>query len=71
MGVILDGDKVRLKIPANLEDYERQADELADDDVLRTTSILHCLTLNINSSLHVKLEIIIFRISVMGSFTFF
>ncbi len=34
MGVILDGDKVRLKIPANLEDYERQADELADDDVL-------------------------------------
>lgn len=54
MGVILDGDKVRLKIPANLEDYERQADELADDDVLRTTSILHCLTLNINSSLHVK-----------------
>ena len=34
MGVILDGDKVRLKIPANLDDYERQADELADDDVL-------------------------------------
>lgn len=33
MGVILDGDKVRLKIPANLEDYERQADELADDKI--------------------------------------
>ncbi|MDK8181726.1 hypothetical protein [Paenibacillus sp. UMB4589-SE434] len=34
MGVILDGDKVKLKIPSNLEVYERQADELADDDVL-------------------------------------
>ncbi|OUQ85562.1 hypothetical protein B5G50_26335 [Brevibacillus brevis] len=34
MGVILDGDKVKLQIPSNLEDYERQADELADDDVL-------------------------------------
>ncbi|MHC0564898.1 IS110 family transposase [Paenibacillus sp. MAH-36] len=34
MGVILDGDKVKLKIPSNLEDYERQADELADDDDL-------------------------------------
>lgn len=34
MGIILDGDKVKLKIPSNLEDYERQADELADDDVL-------------------------------------
>ncbi|GAV10720.1 hypothetical protein [Paenibacillus sp. NAIST15-1] len=34
MGVTLEGNKVRLKIPANLEDFELQADQLADDDVL-------------------------------------
>jgi hypothetical protein len=34
LGVTLDGDRVRLKIPTNLEAFELQADELADDDVL-------------------------------------
>jgi hypothetical protein len=34
MGVTLEADKVRLKIPANLDDFELQADELADDEVV-------------------------------------
>lgn len=34
VGVTLEGDKVRLKILANLEDFELQTDKLADDDVL-------------------------------------
>lgn len=66
MGVILDGDKVKLQIPSNLEDYERQADELADDDVLEMTVSYTALNRTYIAHCPANWKLRSFQITVMG-----